>query len=130
MNRITGEVDVRIEGKTYYLRFDWNCLAAIEEAHGDSPNLFNPDVVASIAAIGFRRKHPDMTPERIKELSPPLMPFAASVQQALQWAYFGLDELPEESTGAKKKTGLRRLGFWKPINWPWRKESTPSSSGA
>lgn len=122
MNPITGEAEVRIDGAAYTIRYDWDSLAAIEEAHGESPNLFDPDVIASVAAIGFRRHHPDLTAERIKALSPPLVPFAAQVQQALQWAYFGPDGVPEESGGAKKKTDPARVGFWRRIRRPWRKE--------
>ena len=101
MNPITGDVTVEINGKGYTLRFDWSCLAEIEMAHGDSPNLFNPDVVASVAAIGFKRNHPEMTADVIKEISPPLLPFARTVQTAMQYAYFGMEGVPSD-VGEKK----------------------------
>lgn len=102
MNPITGEHDITIAGKPYVLRYDWAALSEVEAAHGQAPNLFSPDVVASVAAAGLKRKHPEMTAERIKELSPPLVPLAHAVQTALQWAYFGDEGIPED-TGDKKK---------------------------
>ncbi|MFA5706800.1 MAG: hypothetical protein WDA41_10635 [Candidatus Neomarinimicrobiota bacterium] len=102
MNPITGEAEITIAGQAYSIRYDWAALAEVEAAHGQAPNLFSPDVVASVAAAGLKRKHPDMTAERIKELSPPLVPLAHAVQTALQWAYFGDEGIPED-TGDKKK---------------------------
>lgn len=129
MNAITGAVEVSISGQLYTLRFDWDGLAAMEAAHGENPNLFDVDVVASIAAIGFHQHHPELTAARIKELSPPLLPFALLVQQALQWAYFGPEGIPEEPEDAKKKTSLKKTGFWKHIVLPWFRGSTRKSSG-
>jgi len=122
VNPITGEVEVQLNGETFTLRFDWNALAAIEEAHGENPNLFTPDVVASVAAIGFKRHHPEMTAERIMEISPPLMPFAQTVQKALQWSYFGLEFIPDEDEDSKKKTSPDRGGFWRLLLRRWRKK--------
>jgi len=103
MNPITGEHDITIAGKPYVLRYDWAALSEVEAAHGQAPDLFSPDVVASVAAAGLKRKHPEMTAERIKELSPPLVPLAHAVQTALQWAYFGDEGIPDDVAGDKKK---------------------------
>lgn len=102
INRITGHAEVEIAGKVYTVRFTWAAIAEIQERFGDGPNMFNPDTVAGVAAIGFRNYHPELTAERIKELSPPLVPFAKAIQEALQWAYFGPDTPPSE--GAEKKS--------------------------
>lgn len=112
MNKITGECPVDINGRTYTLRFDWTALAAVESEHGSSPNLFSPAVVASVAAAGFKRTHPELTAERITELSPPLVPLANAVQHALTWAYFGAEAVPEG--GSKKKRLI--LGWWQRIS--------------
>jgi hypothetical protein len=110
MNPITGEKAISINGEKYTLRYTWKALSEIEAKHGDNPNLFSPDVVADVAAAGLRNKHPEMTAERIKELSPPLVPFAKSIQQALQWAYFGNESIATNADGVKKNplTG----GLW------------------
>jgi hypothetical protein len=109
MNPVTGEARVDICGKGYAIRFDWAALGEVAEKHGDSPNLFHPEIVASVAAAGMRRYHPELTAERIMELSPPLVPFAESVQKALQWAYFGPEGVP---TSAEKKSPTP-TGWWR-----------------
>jgi len=111
MSAINGEYEVRIAGEEYILRYDWSALAEVEAKHGQDPNLFSPEVVASVAAFGLKKRHPEMTAEKIVQLSPPLVPFAASVQKALQWAYFGDKGMPED--GGKKKAG--KGGFWRRI---------------
>lgn len=105
MTMMTGERIIEINGERHVMRFDWRALSEIESKYGDNPNLFNPQTVAEVAAAGLRNRHPAMTADRIMELSPPLIPFAQAVQQAIQWAYFGT-ETPPDSDGVKKN----RLG--------------------
>ena len=111
MNPVTGEKAVIIGGQSCTMRFTWRALAEIESRFGDNPNLFNAEVVAAVAAAGLRDRHPDMTADRIMDLSPPLIPFARDVQQALRWAYFGPEDVPEGSTGVKKNR--RADGPWR-----------------
>lgn len=113
MNPVTGEKIIAINGQDYTLRFTWRALSEIETKHGESPNLFNPEVVAHVASCGMRDRHPEMTPDRIMDLSPPLAPFVRDVQQAMQWAYFGPEALPKEQTGEAK--GVKKNnphGLW------------------
>ena len=107
---ITGRKQTIINGKTYILRFTWEALAQVSEKYGDSPDLFSPEVVAYVGSVGMINRSPEMTPEKIMELSPPLIPFANDVQQALQWAYFGDEGVPDE---VKKKQTL--IGWLKRI---------------
>ena len=110
---ITGMKRIDIDGKTYSLRYTWAVLAEVAEKYGDSPNLFDPETVAFVGAAGLRERHPEMTPEKIMELSPPLIPFANDVQQALQWAYFGDKGVPEDGDVKKKRTligWIRHIG--------------------
>jgi hypothetical protein len=125
-NPITGEAQVEIQGKQYILRFDWEAIAAINAVHGDGPNMFDPVVLASVAAIGMKKYHPEMTAERIRELSPPLISFAAAVQQALQWAYFGAEKPPE----ADEKKSPKKTGWWRRIRRHARTGSIPEPSGS
>jgi hypothetical protein len=125
-NPITGEAVIDICGKSYTIRFDWEAIAAVNAVHGDGPNLFNPVIVASIAAIGMKKYHPEMTAERIRELSPPLIPFAAAVQQALQWAYFGAEKPPTETAEKKRK----KTGWWRRTRGPAGMGSIPKPSGS
>lgn len=120
MNALTGEVDIELSGKVYSLRFDWESLAAIEAAHGDNPNLFDCDTVASVAAIGFRRSYPELTAEKIKELSPPLIPFAQKIQQALRWSYFGEEIIPDDrDEEVKKNLSWKNILSWEHIKRLW-----------
>lgn len=111
MNLINGECEIDVAGRKYTLRYDWQALAAVEAAHGDSPNFFNAQVIASIAAVGMKRNHPEMTPEKIMELSPPLVPFINTVQAAMQYAYFGAGEVPKEKEEVKKNTSPLTAGW-------------------
>jgi hypothetical protein len=124
---ITGTKRVLIDGQTYQMRFDWEALAEIEGRHGENPNLFQVEVLASVASSGLIKRHPEMTPERIKELSPPLIPFAQEVQEAMRFAYFGDEPLPED-TGEKKS----RLtdGLWSRIKRRFAPGWMRSHSGA
>lgn len=126
MNPVTGEARIDICGTAYTIRFDWGALGEVAAAHGDSPNLFVPETVASVAAIGMRRYHPEITAARIMELSPPLVPFTEVVQKALQWAYFGPDEIPKD--GQKKSP--QTTGWWQRLKLRVGMASTPKPSGA
>jgi len=106
---ITGTKRINIGGKPYCLRYTWTALAEVAEKYGDSPNMFDPETVAYVASCGLRGKHPEMTPEKIMELSPPLIPLANDVQQALTWAYFGDEGIPKGEVKKKlNPTGLLR----------------------
>ena len=108
MSKIDGEFVIEVAGHEYRLRYDWKALSEVEAAHGDTPNLWNAEVAASVAAFGFRRNHPDMTAERILELSPPLVPFIKAIQTALQWAYFGPEAVQDDD---KKKAHQLKAGL-------------------
>jgi hypothetical protein len=116
MNRITGEKKVIINGQGHVMRFTWRALAAIEAEFGDNPNLFNAEVLAKVASAGLAEKHPDMTPERIMDLSPPLMPFCADVKEAIQWAYFGTEAIPKADAPAEVKKNRLAGMLWRVIN--------------
>jgi hypothetical protein len=116
---ITGHKRVKIGGKSYTLRYPWKVLAEISAAHGDNPNLFDIDTVAAVGAMGI--DDPEMTAEQIKELSPPLIPFAKNVQEALQWAYFGNEPLPAADP-AEKKSPRRMAGLWRHLRRLFKRE--------
>ena len=101
---ITGTKQITIDGKSYFLRFNWAALAEVAGKYGENPNLFDPETLAFVGSAGLREKHPELTPEKLMEISPPLIPFANDVQKALTWAYFGSDDVPED--GVKKKLTL------------------------
>ncbi len=110
MNPLTGEKIIQIQGKPHVLRYTWRAVAEVTRKYGDNPNLFDPEIIANVAAAGLREKHPDMTAERIMEISPPLVPFAKDVQEALTWAYFGAEGVTNTKDVKKKSP---EIGFWK-----------------
>jgi hypothetical protein len=114
MNKITGEKIITINGQDYVLRFTWKALAEVGTKYGDTPNLFNAEIVANVAAAGLRERHQEMTAEKIMELSPPLVPFARDVQMALQWGYFGADSVPKTDADNVKKN-LQKGGLLRHI---------------
>jgi len=116
---ITGLKITKIDGRSYSLWFNWAALAEVAEKYGDSPNLFQPETVAFVGSAGLRERHPNMTPERIMELSPPLIPFANDVQEALKFAYFGDAGVPDED-GVKKKRSL--TGWLKRFGRRWLRD--------
>lgn len=110
INKITGDNEIAIAGRVYTLRYDWRALAEVVQRHGDSPNMMNPEIIASIAAIGLAKCYPEMTMDVIMELSPPLIPFSRAVQEAIQWAYFGPQAVPDS---IKKKNSRPKDGLWR-----------------
>lgn len=108
-DKINGRHVIYIYGQPYVLRYTWGAIAEVLEKYGEKPNFLDPRNLASIAAIGMREHHPDMTEDKIMQISPPLIPFARSVQDALHYAYFGPEQAPAEAEEAKKKTGANGL---------------------
>lgn len=129
MNKITGEKITVIGGQDYILRYTWKALAEIEEKYGEKPNLFNPEVIATVAAAGLRGNHPEMTAEEIMRLSPPLMPLVRDVQTALQWAYFGAEGVPGDD-GKDVKKNHPAGGLWQRITTRYLSAFRPSNFGA
>lgn len=111
MNRINGERMIEIDGQGYTMRFSWRALAEVEAEYGDNPNLFKPEVLAKVASAGLKDRHPDLTAEKIMELSPPLMPLCVAVREAIQWAYFGTETMPKAPPAPSVKKNRLADGF-------------------
>ena len=127
MNPVTGEKLIEIGGQKCVLKFTWKALAEIEAKFGENPNLFNAGVLSKVAAAGLRDRQPEMTAEKIMEISPPLVPFAHAIQTAMQWAYFGAESIPEASKEVKKN--LPTDGLLARIRQRFRTAFRRSSSG-
>lgn len=125
MSAYDGAVPVRLGEQDYTLRFDWAALAEVKQAHGDEPDLLDLSVLASVASLGFRARHPELTPERLAELSPPVWPLTRAIQQAYRWAYFG----PEEPTTGEPGPASPATGWRGLFRRRAAAASTPSSSG-
>lgn len=94
-NPLRGEGSIVLEGKSFPLRYSWTALA---ELHAKFPNGFalnNPAVLAEVLALGLRHADPDMTPEKLMEMSPPLIDAIDAANRAIAAAYYGDKEPPE-----------------------------------
>lgn len=95
-NAISGVIPISLGGKEYRLQYTWNAITAISRKFGDETNLFDPETLSEVIAIGLHKHHPDMTAVDVADASPPIIEAITVVNQALQYAYFGDKEPPAE----------------------------------
>jgi hypothetical protein len=96
-NPTAGLVQFTLDGKPRTLRYDWNCIAELTDAFPDGYNLMDPKQLARILAIGLRHEMPDVTPEVVMGMSPPIISTMEAVGAAINCAYFGEPKAPEVS---------------------------------
>lgn len=131
-NPISGITQIFLDGKEYRLQYTWNAIAAISRKFGDDTNLFDPETLSDVIAIGLHKHHPDMTAADVANASPPIIEAITVVNQALQYAYFGDKEPPAEGAlnpltaqsmkpKARASRGRTKSAF--------EQESVPTSSG-
>lgn len=102
-NDYTGETPVEIGGKTYSLIYDWRALAKLRSNYTKEqlqalPDQ-SPEALADMLVIGLERKHPNVTPDMILDLSPPVHAVAEAIDQAVLISYYGpkkAEEILEE----------------------------------
>lgn len=109
MNKYTGEITIKIVGKDYPVCFNWRALSKVKSLFTDAiwSNLqgADPEKLAEILEIGI--DNPEVTKEFILDASPPLISVVKVLDQAVGFAYFGPDGVPEatdQSDDNKKKT--------------------------
>ena len=127
-NPYRGEVEIKMGGEDFILRFDWNALARLREKYGQKyeekvNQAFHVLAVADlaeIAAIGLAGHHEGITPDKVMELSPPVLPFYRALQEAFLLSLLGpeddgaADDDAEENEPGKKTA---------------RKEKRPGNNG-
>ncbi len=64
-----------------------------------------PAALSVILSVGMKKHHPEMTPEKVMELSPPIFPARKAIDAALEVAYFGPDGAPAPEKGADPTEG-------------------------
>lgn len=102
-----GEVTLKINNSDYDLCYDWSAIGELRSSFSDEAlqeivNGSNIDGIAKVLSIGFKKKHPEMTVEKIMEMSPPFILAVQAIDQALTVAYFGASE-PEQGEPEKKE---------------------------
>ena len=105
---VQGQVQVEMSGSTYTLVYRWEAIDKLSQALPDEFDLSDLNTLGLVAAIGFAEFHPDLTPERIWELSPPINVLIGAVQQAQRYAYMGAEKPP----AAEKKKPHPKVAGW------------------
>lgn len=106
-NKYTGIVELKIEGKSCKIIFDWEAIGYIQSEWPDktlkeidSSKIGN---CCKLLAFGLRKHHPEYTEEKLKEISPPILASSAAVNSALLYAYYGAEKIEELQLLAKEK---------------------------
>ena len=105
-NPIAGTVPLDLRGKEYTLQFTWSGVAQVIKQYGQDRDLFDPDVLGGVTAIGLQAHHPGMTAEDVQD-GAPISKVMAAVTRALHVAYFGEGEAPAEDKGNPPATGTK-----------------------
>jgi hypothetical protein len=112
-NKYAGEVTFAFGDAEYTLCYDWKAISAVQSKYGnkafaelfDAPNLAT---LAGILAIGLKKNHPEMTADKVMDISPPAVEAVKLIDRAVAFAYFGADGLKEieaqASEADEKKT--------------------------
>lgn len=127
-NPIRGLAVTEIDGRRVSLVFNWDALAKLRATFGDETlDLLNPDTLARVGELALAAHAPDLTADRLRELSPPLMPFVEAVNRAHHYALWGGG--PEDAS-KKKKTMPSTPILWRRLSsWLFAWGSTRKSSG-
>lgn len=118
-NKYTGEVILDIQGKPHTLVFDWSALALLKSKFTVDEiarilKTQEPENVAFMLHCALKKHHPEMTPEKILNISPPFVTTLQALDTAITYAYFGprdakdvAAEAEPADTKKKKKSKTR-----------------------
>jgi hypothetical protein len=87
-----GEARVTLGERQFTLVYDWRAFSMLGKAGFtgmDNLTPYEPERLAEILAIGLARHHPEMTTERILDLSPPFIPAINAIMRAIAYALTG-----------------------------------------
>ena len=93
----TGIPEIEIDGNTYKAEFTWTSFAEVRTKYGEDPDLMNPAVLGDYVACVLRRHHPMVTLDQIMTASPPMVPVARTIRQAITRLFWG-DNPPNATT--------------------------------
>ena len=106
-NKYTGEVEITMGGEDYILALDWKAMSKIYSDDACGPhalrNLFmlSPDSLAKVTAYALERNHPEMTADKVMELSPPMNLVLEKLGRAVLFALKGTDEEVNDEPDSK-----------------------------
>jgi hypothetical protein len=87
-----GEARVTFGGQQFTLVYDWRAFSMLGKAGFtgmDNLTPYEPERLAEVLAIGLARHHPEMTVERILDMSPPFIPVINAITRAIAYALTG-----------------------------------------
>jgi len=113
-NNYTGEVPIKIGRETLTLVYDWEALSVIHTRFpgaeiGALISDAGPRALAAMVAIGLARHHPEWTEAEVMKASPAVRPTVNVVVRAINIAYHGSEDLPED---VAPNPPMRRLIRW------------------
>lgn len=131
-NAHRGELTIEIDGDAHVLRFTWDAIARLQEAFGErydqaltkAFHAQNVEVVAQVVSIGTGGS---VSPEQVREASPPLVHAIGACMDALHRAYYGADGPPTEDDSEGKR--MTRSMWWQKVIGRRREPGSPQSSG-
>lgn len=103
-NPYRSEVSIRLGDQDYIVWYGWNGIALLQSriGHdfdvkiGEAIQRVDLPVISLALSIGLYHRWPEMTPERIFELSPPLAKTTEAITTGLRVAFHGTREVPGE----------------------------------
>ena len=103
-NPVRGTVRIDIDGETYTMRLNWHGIAQVRQSYPDGYNLADPRHLSVIMSIAMAERHPEMTPDRIMDLSPPLEHAISAVGDMINYSWWGQKDMPEEKDKEEDKS--------------------------
>jgi hypothetical protein len=107
-NHLAGKVEITLDGNTHTLRYDWNGIAELTRLYPDGYNLMDPQQLATIIAVGLKHEMPDLTPQQIMDMSPPIIDTMEAVGSAINCAYFGTPKAPAPEEKAEDENPQKK----------------------
>lgn len=94
-NPTKGTVVITIDDRDYTMRLNWHGIAQIRRSYPEGYNLTDPEHLSVIMAVAMAEKHPEMTPDVIMDLSPPLEKAIDAVTDLINFSWWGAKTPPE-----------------------------------
>ncbi len=113
-----AEKSITLKSKEYVLIYDWDAIRLLEnkfthEALNDVLANYNLAQLADILECGLAKNHPDLTAEKIFDMSPSIVDCRQAVEGAIALAYFGTETPDFNENGEKKKTSMKAKLLWR-----------------
>ena len=88
-NPYRGEIEIQLNGEPAILVFDWRAVSLLQKEFGEEwfkvTEKMGSDLelASRVVAIGLKKHMPAVTPERVMDASPPIVPVIRAVMEAI-----------------------------------------------